>query len=339
MIIICDKTAIIVVLLPNYDYICGVMGRRRVISEKMETLLDRDGLLTMTDFFAAYPDEPKQTVYARIRSLVKAGRIVAVGRGRFSTEVKTKYSIELSPRLIELNKFLIDKCVGVHNCVSKQGRNMFVEVSREDITRVMTALLEYTPKVISKKDADKLPVALDGYVIVGPLVSEAPLLTKEGVTVPSLEKELVDSIINDSTSAVKQFQRAFDVYQVNRNRLSRYAARRGVSNELEQCVAALNKERISMFTKIQDYLTTVPITKAWVFGSFARCEETASSDLDILVSYDSQANVSLLKIIRWKLDMEKLSGRIIDLVEDGFLKDFARHSADRDKYLIYERRN
>ncbi|MBO4595719.1 MAG: nucleotidyltransferase domain-containing protein [Bacteroidales bacterium] len=94
-----------------------------------------------------------------------------------------------------------------------------------------------------------------------------------------------------------------------------------------------------MFTKIQDYLTTVPITKAWVFGSFARCEETASSDLDILVSYDSQANVSLLKIIRWKLDMEKLSGRIIDLVEDGFLKDFARHSADRDKYLIYERRN
>ena len=288
-------------------------------------------LLTTADFFAAYPDEPKPTVYARIRSLEKAARIVTVGRGRFSTEVKTKYSIELSPRLIAVYKYLVDKCVGVYNCISERGGNILIEVAREDVERVKAAMLEYSPKVIAKKDAERLPVALDGYIIVGSLVSEAPLMSAKGVTVPSLEKELVDSIVNDSTTSTAVLQRAFDVYPINRSRLERYAARRGVADELNVCMANLDKDRIVLFTKLQNYLTSTPITKAWVFGSFARCEERADSDLDILVTYDKEANVSLLGIIRMKLDMEKLTGRKVDLVEKGYLRDFAEDSEDKDK--------
>ena len=79
------------------------------------------------------------------------------------------------------------------------------------------------------------------------------------------------------------------------------------------------------------------IVKAWVFGSFARGEEKKDSDLDILVDYDPSANLSLLGAIRYKLDMEKLIGREVDLVENGYLKPFAIPSCERDKYLIYER--
>jgi predicted nucleotidyltransferase len=74
-----------------------------------------------------------------------------------------------------------------------------------------------------------------------------------------------------------------------------------------------------------------------VFGSFARREETPESDIDLLVDFNPKAKVSLLDIIRQKLDLERITCRQIDLVENGYLKPFAVQSADRDKYLIYER--
>ena len=76
---------------------------------------------------------------------------------------------------------------------------------------------------------------------------------------------------------------------------------------------------------------------AWVFGSFARGEETPESDLDLLVDYDHEVKISLLDIVRFKLDIEKKIQREVDLVENGYLKPFAVASAERDKYLIYER--
>ncbi|MBQ2068558.1 MAG: nucleotidyltransferase domain-containing protein [Bacteroidales bacterium] len=92
-----------------------------------------------------------------------------------------------------------------------------------------------------------------------------------------------------------------------------------------------------MFARVQRYLSQTPIVRAWVFGSFARGEENAESDLDLLVDYDKDAKLSLLTIVRYQLDLEKLIGREVDLVQNGFLKPFAQPSAERDKYLIYER--
>jgi hypothetical protein len=37
--------------------------------------------------------------------------------------------------------------------------------------------------------------------------------------------------------------------------------------------------------------------------------------------------------------LESLIGREVDLVQNGFLKPFAVPSAERDKYLIYERKD
>ena len=46
-----------------------------------------------------------------------------------------------------------------------------------------------------------------------------------------------------------------------------------------------------MIQLIADYFKTQPVLKAWLFGSFARGEETEDSDLDILVEYDKNARV------------------------------------------------
>lgn len=88
---------------------------------------------------------------------------------------------------------------------------------------------------------------------------------------------------------------------------------------------------------IADYFKTQPIVKAWIFGSFARGEETPQSDIDLLVVYDDKARVSLLKHASMINDLEELLDRPVDLVEEGTLLPFAEGSANRDKKLIYER--
>ena len=88
---------------------------------------------------------------------------------------------------------------------------------------------------------------------------------------------------------------------------------------------------------IADYFKTQPVVKAWLFGSFARGEETPESDIDILVQYDSDTRISLLTISHMMGELESSTGRRVDLIEDGCLLPFAVESANRDKQLIYER--
>lgn len=88
---------------------------------------------------------------------------------------------------------------------------------------------------------------------------------------------------------------------------------------------------------IAEFFKTQPILKAWIFGSFARGDQTPSSDVDLLVVYDDEVGVSLLKHASMIVELEKLLQRPVDLVEDGTLLPFAIESANRDKILIYER--
>ena len=89
--------------------------------------------------------------------------------------------------------------------------------------------------------------------------------------------------------------------------------------------------------KIREYLATQPITRAWLFGSFSRGEETENSDVDILVDFDKDARIGLFKYAGIHGDLKELLGREVDLVQNGALKAFAVESAEQDKILIYER--
>ena len=88
---------------------------------------------------------------------------------------------------------------------------------------------------------------------------------------------------------------------------------------------------------IADYFKTQPILRAWIFGSFARGEETPLSDVDLLVQFDKDARVSLLKHASMINDLEALLDRTVDLVPDGRLYPRIAESVNQDKILIYER--
>ena len=95
----------------------------------------------------------------------------------------------------------------------------------------------------------------------------------------------------------------------------------------------------SIIPAIQGYLATQPVTKAWLFGSYSRGEETVGSDVDILVTFDKEAKISLFKYANIICQLEKLLNRKVDLVEEGTLLPFAQKTANEDKILIYERDN
>ena len=91
-----------------------------------------------------------------------------------------------------------------------------------------------------------------------------------------------------------------------------------------------------MSNAIANYFKTQPVLKAWLFGSFARGEETPISDVDILVVLDNSKPIGFKFFGMWN-DLEELLDRSVDLVTEGSLADFARESVERDKILIYER--
>ena len=96
-----------------------------------------------------------------------------------------------------------------------------------------------------------------------------------------------------------------------------------------------------MIKTIQDYFKTQPVLKAWLFGSYARGEETEDSDVDILVVFDQESGngVSLLKHVSIALDLEGALNKKVDMITEGTLLPFAKKTADKDKILIYERAN
>ena len=93
----------------------------------------------------------------------------------------------------------------------------------------------------------------------------------------------------------------------------------------------------SVINAIKAYFSSQPVDKAWLFGSFSRGEETESSDVDLLVSFDKSAKISLMQIAGMSIDLEELLGRSVDLVAEGSLRPYAAGTVNRDKILIYER--
>ena len=93
-----------------------------------------------------------------------------------------------------------------------------------------------------------------------------------------------------------------------------------------------------MIETIREYFKTQPVLKAWIFGSYARGEETEESDVDRLVVFDRKNHsIGLLEHVRMINTLETMLQRKVDLVEEGTLLPFAVNSANKERKIVYER--
>lgn len=97
-------------------------------------------------------------------------------------------------------------------------------------------------------------------------------------------------------------------------------------------------QKKELLQKIRTYLRRQPIEKAWLFGSFARAEESKDSDIDLLVRFRQPNEIDLFDYVGIRQDLEKLTGRQVDLVEEGQLISEAEENIEKEKELIYERK-
>ena len=89
--------------------------------------------------------------------------------------------------------------------------------------------------------------------------------------------------------------------------------------------------------RLQDFFESKPINKAWIFGSYARGEQTKQSDIDILVDFNRDNYPSLLKHAGFILELEEMLDSKIDLIPLDCLYDYVKNTIEKDKILIYER--
>jgi predicted nucleotidyltransferase len=73
-----------------------------------------------------------------------------------------------------------------------------------------------------------------------------------------------------------------------------------------------------------------------LFGSVLRDDFHSESDVDVLVSFDSNAPWSLWDLLDLRKELGDLFGRDIDLVEErSLINPYRRRSILRDKRVIY----
>lgn len=95
----------------------------------------------------------------------------------------------------------------------------------------------------------------------------------------------------------------------------------------------LSQEDLSV---LASYFRDKPVLRAFLFGSYARGEALAESDVDILLELDYSKHIGL-GFVAMKLDLEDLLHKKIDLISGSSLSTHIAPFIHKDKQLIYER--
>ena len=88
--------------------------------------------------------------------------------------------------------------------------------------------------------------------------------------------------------------------------------------------------------KIRQFFSGLPITKAYVFGSYSRNEADNNSDVDILVELDHSSPIGM-QFFTYQEALENLLNKKVDLVSYEGISKYIKPFVDKDKVLIYER--
>jgi hypothetical protein len=231
----------------------SIIANEKLQTGKLENRFKDESVFELADVFAFYnqfePDVKPTTINWRVYTLVQTGVLQRIGRGKFSLGKGKNFSPEITPQLKSIYKKIKKEFPYLNVCVWNTSTlnefmlhqpNRFyylVEVEKEALESVFYFLRETKFAVFLEPTSDILQKYLPDnkeVIIVKTLVSEAPLLSVNGVNTGSIEKILVDIFCDEVIFAAQQgselrtiIGEAFTKYTLNQSKMFRYADRRG----------------------------------------------------------------------------------------------------------------
>jgi hypothetical protein len=231
------------------------------LKERFENKL----VFTTKDILSFYretePSIPSSTVNWRVYNLVNLGVLLRVGKGKFKLGKGSLYIPELDSRIIKISKLIKEKfpfiqyCIWVSSSIIEFGHHIpgtnivFVDAERDSAESVFHALKEEYKAVFyrpSKDLFDNYINELQDVVIVRALVSESPLQLIKNVPTVTIEKILVDALVDEEFEFLRGneinhvFKNVFDRYSINISKLIRYADRKRKKPEILQILRTNN---------------------------------------------------------------------------------------------------
>ena len=90
--------------------------------------------------------------------------------------------------------------------------------------------------------------------------------------------------------------------------------------------------------KIEEFCQRWKITELALFGSILRDDFRPDSDVDVLVTFDPDAQWSLFDLVQMQEELGEMLGRKVDLVEKkGLRNPFRRHNILKTRQVVYAR--
>lgn len=116
--------------------------------------------------------------------------------------------------------------------------------------------------------------------------------------------------------------------------------------EFEKTVAALRDEHSGVTTpdlkkvlarlrRHEQSLRREGVEHLSLFGSVARDEATAKSDVDVMVTFLPEARIGLFELTGLRQHLEDIAGFSVDLVQEKSLRERVRPQAMRDKVEVF----
>jgi predicted nucleotidyltransferase len=90
---------------------------------------------------------------------------------------------------------------------------------------------------------------------------------------------------------------------------------------------------------ISEYFRNKPVHKAFLFGSVSRGEDINGSDIDILVELDYKNGADYFLFYDMQKELSKLLNNKVDLISAKGLSPYLRPVIDKEKVLVYERKD
>jgi len=208
-----------------------------------------------------HPDLADKTINWKINQLKNKGYISHLSRSTYSLTKKNEYKPLITPHFkrifnkVSSNYPLVNLCIWSNNWFNEfMVHQLFryfivVETEKDAVSSVFNQLSDSYKNVFFHSDKDVFTRYLntqDDVIIVKTLISEAPLMKIENVKVPTIEKLLIDCLIESDLLAAQAdeidniFINTFEKYVINLNKLRRYARRRNKLKELDNKLFTLN---------------------------------------------------------------------------------------------------